>query len=136
MPNPSLRTLSIALRIVGVIFLVGATALTRLWPSGWIWHPESPAYLQMILGIYATLGVFLLLAAGDPARHLSLIWFTIWSSVVHGLVMAVHAFTDPGEMGHLPGDVAGLLVIAAVLAFLVLRTDLRLGISRAAQLTA
>jgi hypothetical protein len=126
-PNPSLRTLSIALRIVGVIFLVGATALTRLWPSGWIWHPENPAYLQMILGIYATLGVFLLYAASDPARHLSLIWFTVWSSVVHGLVMAIHAFTDPGEMGHLPGDVAGLLIIGAGLAVLVLRTDLRLG---------
>lgn len=33
-------------------------------------------YLQMILGIYATLGVFLLRAAGDPLKNLGLIWFT------------------------------------------------------------
>src|SRR2546427_6599062 len=41
------------------------------------------SYLQMILGIYVTLGVFLLLAARDPLRNLSLIWFTVWSSIVH-----------------------------------------------------
>jgi len=122
--SPSVRLLQIALRVVGVIFLVGATALTRLWPSGWVWHPENAAYLQMILGIYATLGVFLLFAARDPGRHLSLIWFTIWSSVVHATIMAVHAFTDPGEMGHLAGDVAGLVVIAAALAAIVQRSRL------------
>jgi len=126
MSNPSQRPLAIALRIVGVIFLLGVLPLTVIWPSGWVWHPENPAYLQMIIGIYATLGVFLLLAARDPARHLSLIWFTIWSSIVHGAVMAIHAITDPGEMGHLPGDVAGLFVIAIVLAVLTLRSGLTL----------
>ncbi len=34
-------------------------------------------YLQMILGIYATLGIFLILAAKNPLQHLSLIWFTV-----------------------------------------------------------
>jgi hypothetical protein len=44
-------------------------------------------YLMMILGIYATLGVFLLMASRDPDAHKSIIWFTVWSSVVqnHGL---------------------------------------------------
>jgi hypothetical protein len=42
------------------------------------WHMGGHSlYLQMILGIYATLGVFLLLAARNPLKHLSLIWFTI-----------------------------------------------------------
>jgi hypothetical protein len=45
----------------------------------------------------STLGVFLLLAARDPGRHFSLIWFTVWSSLVHAGVMAVHSFTDPGQ---------------------------------------
>jgi hypothetical protein len=72
----------------------------------------------MILGIYMTLGVFLLLAARNPAQHLGLIWFTAWSSIVHAGVMAVHSFTDPGQMGHLWGDVAALLLTAAVLAAL------------------
>jgi len=125
--NTPLRSLRVALQITGVIFLVGPAAFFRLWPSGWVWHPDNPAYAQMIFGIYVTLGAFLLYVARDPARHLSLIWFTIWSSVAHGAVMAIHAFTDPGEMGHLPGDVAGLLVIAAILAGLVLRSGLTLG---------
>ena len=34
-------------------------------------------YLQMIIGIYATLGVFLIIAAQDPLDHLSLIWFAV-----------------------------------------------------------
>jgi hypothetical protein len=125
MPDTSPRSLKIALQVVGVVFIVGPAVFTRIWPSGWIWHPENSAYLQMIFSIYVTLGIFLMRAARDPARHLSLIWFAIWSSVAHALVMGLHAFTDPGEMGHLPGDVAGLLVIAAVLAVLVVRSGVR-----------
>ena len=124
MSDTSVRPLKIALQLVGLIFILGVAPLTRLWPSGWAWHPDNAAYLQMIIGIYATLGVFLLLASRDPARNLSLIWFTIWSSVVHAGIMAVHAFSDPGEMGHLPGDVAALLVVAGVLTVLVLRSGL------------
>ena len=111
----SSRLLSIVLRVIAILF-IGGYALTFLWPSGWVWHPNNPTYLQMIFGIYTTLGVFLWIAARDPLKHLSLIWFAVWANVVHAGIMAVHAFTDPGEMGHLPGDVAVLALIAAVLA--------------------
>jgi uncharacterized protein DUF6632 len=109
------------LRVFGLIFIFGIPLLNRVWPSGWAWTPEQPAYLQMIWGIYATLGVFLLLAARDPARNTSLIWFTVWSSIVHGAVMAVHSVIDPGQLGHLWGDVAALLLTAVVLTVLVRR---------------
>jgi hypothetical protein len=109
------------LRVVGLIFIFGIPLLNRIWPSGWAWTPEQPAYLQMIWGIYATLGVFLLLAARDPARNTSLIWFTVWSSIVHGAVMAVHSVTDPGQLGHLSGDVAALFLTAVVLTVLARR---------------
>ena len=109
------------LRVFGLIFIFGIPLLNRIWPSGWAWTPEQPAYLQMIWGIYATLGVFLLLAARDPARNKSLIWFTVWSSIVHGAVMAVHSVTDPGQLGHLSGDVAALFLTAVVLAVLARR---------------
>ena len=126
-PAPS-SLLRPVLRIFGLIFIVGIPLLNRIWPSGWAWVPEQPAYLQMIWGIYATLGVFLLIAARDPARHLSLIWFTVWSSVVHGTVMAVHSLTDPGQRGHLAGDVAALFLTAVVLTVLV-RRELKAGAS-------
>lgn len=109
------------LRVFGFIFIFGIPLLNRIWPSGWAWTPEQPAYLQMIWGIYATLGVFLLLAARDPARNTSLIWFTVWSSIVHGAVMAVHSVTDPGQLGHLSGDVAALFLTAVVLTVLARR---------------
>ncbi len=74
-----------------------------------------------MVGIYATLGVFLLIAARKPEAHTSLIWFTVWSSVVHGGIMAVQAFVDSTEHGHLVGDVPALFIIAAVLAALAPR---------------
>ena len=114
--SPHSRLLSQALTVFGLVFLVGLPILNRIWQSGWAWEPEQPAYLHMILSIYATLGIFLLLAARDPARHLSLIWFTVWSSLAHATVMAIHSLTDPGQLGHLWGDVAGLVITAAVLA--------------------
>jgi hypothetical protein len=75
----------------------------------------------MIVGIYATLGVFLLIAARDPLAHLSLIWFTVWSSVVHGAIMTVQALAASGQHGHLIGDVPALFIIAIVLAVLTPR---------------
>lgn len=74
-----------------------------------------------MVGIYATLGVFLLFAARNPETHTTLIWFTVWSSVVHGGIMAVLAFGDSTEHGHLVGDVPALFIIAAVLAVLTPR---------------
>jgi hypothetical protein len=120
-----LKYLRLALAAVGVIFIVGIYSLVMIWPSGWSWHSgEShhlPHYLQMILGVYATLGVFLVIASRNPLQHLSLIWFTVWSSVVHAAIMAAQALANPDQVGHLWGDVPALLVIAAVLALLTPR---------------
>jgi len=119
------KYLRIALRLVGVAFIVGIYTFINFWPSGWSWHAGQshhlPHYLQMILGVYATLGVFLLIASRNPLAHLSLVWFTVWSSVVHAAIMAVQALTNPDQIAHLWGDVPALLVFAAVLAFLTPR---------------
>jgi len=116
------RYLRIALIVVGLIFIVGVYPLMMaLWPSGWRWSPNQPEYEQMILGVYATLGVFLLLASRDPLQHLSLIRFTVWSSLVHAGIMAVQAIQTPGERGHLLGDVPALAIVALVLAGLTPR---------------
>jgi hypothetical protein len=121
--NNGLRPLRVALVAIGIIFIFGIYPLTILWPSGWAWHMGAQSmYLQMILGIYATLGVFLLRAARNPLQNLSLIWFTVWSSVVHGTIMAAQALAYPEHRGHLLGDVPALLVIAIMLAVLTLRT--------------
>ena len=113
-----LNYLKLALRVVGVIAIFGIYPLTILWPSGWSWSSGRSEYLEMIIAIYATLGVFLLVASRNPSRHLGLISFAIWSSIVHGAVMAVQSVLNPMHIHHLYGDVPALFIIAAVLAFL------------------
>lgn len=113
-----LKYLKIALVLVGIIFIAGIYPLMMIWPSGWSWNTNHSDYPLMIIGVYATLGVFLIIAARNPLAHLSLIWFTVWSSVVHGGIMAVQAFVYPEHHGHLLGDVPALLIVAIVLAVL------------------
>jgi peptidoglycan/LPS O-acetylase OafA/YrhL len=122
-----LAALRIVLIVVGLIALFAIWPLMVLWPSGWAWHSGHSAYPMMIVGIYATLGVFLLIASRDPLRHLSLIWFTVWSSIVHGVIMAVQSFGMDGSgephLGHLVGDVPALFIVAAALAFVTPRGE-------------
>jgi hypothetical protein len=116
------KLLSIALIVFGAVFCL-VYPLAIIWPSGWAWHQGPPAandYYMMIVGVYATLGVFLILAARDPLANASLIWFTVWSSIVHALIMAWQAFTQPMNQGHLMGDVPALLLVAVVLGLLMI----------------
>ena len=121
-----IKYLGVVLKVVGVTFIVGIYGLVIVWPSGWSWHLghsyNVPHYLQMILGVYATLGVFLLIASRNPLEHLSLIWFTVWSSVAHAAIMGAQALANPEHVAHLWGDVPALLVIAAVLAYFTPRS--------------
>ena len=120
-----------ALLVFGIILLL-VYPLMLFGPSGWTWTPGQHEYEQMIIGIYATLGVFLIWASREPEAHLSLIWFTVWSSVVHGGIMAVQAVVDPTEHGHLLGDVPALFLVAIVLAVLTPRRSAAVIASRAA----
>lgn len=116
-----LKYLRVALLVVGLISIFGLYPLMSLWPSGWAWHTGHSDYPLMIVGIYATLGVFLIRAAKNPLENLSLIWFTVWSSIVHGGIMAVQALTSSAQHGHLIGDVPALFLIAGLLGVLTPR---------------
>ena len=116
-----LRYLRVALVLVGLIFTLGVYPLMAWWPSGWRWQPNQLEYEQMIIGVYATLGVFLLIASRNPLQNRSLIWFAVWSSLVHAAIMTVQAINAPGEHGHLMGDIPALVIVAIVLAILTPR---------------
>jgi hypothetical protein len=121
------KLLSLALIVFGAVFCL-VYPLAMVWPSGWAWHegmPSSNDYFMMIVGIYATLGVFLILASRDPAANGSLIRFAIWSSVVHAAVMAWEALRNPAMGGHLTGDVPALLLVAVVLGVLTMNSKAR-----------
>ena len=119
MSDQAKQPLSIVLLVVGVVFIVGVWPLMMLWPAGWQWQPNQPEYEQMIIGVYATLGVFLVLASKNPLQHRSLIQFAAWSSLVHAGIMAVQAFRDTAERGHLLGDVPVLAIVGIVLLVLL-----------------
>jgi len=111
--------LKIVLVLVGLIFLLAVYPLMMyLWPSGWRWQPNQPEYEQMILGVYATLGIFLLIASRNPSAHRSLIAFTAWSSLVHAGIMAVQAMQNMSERGHLMGDIPALVIVGVALLVL------------------
>jgi len=119
------KLLKIALVAFGAIFFT-IYPLSLIWPSGWQWHSgHGQYYFQMICGVYAVLGAYLIAAARNPSEHRSLISFTIWSSIVHAGIMALQAMYDGQERGHLVGDVPALLLVAAVLWYLSPEKQLR-----------
>jgi hypothetical protein len=124
------KLLQIALAVFGALCLL-LYPLAAVWPSGWAWHAGAPYqsdYFMMIVALYATLGVFLINAARNPKANLSLIWFAVWSSVVHAAIMAVQSFGGDHmghQMGHLLGDVPALLLVAVILSVLVLSSGLK-----------
>ena len=118
------KLLSYAVVVFGLAFCLIAP-LSMVWPAGWSWHDGgmmADDYFPMILGVYATLGVFMILASRDPGANRSLIWFVVWSSVVHAGIMAWEAMRNPMMAGHLYGDVPALLLIALVLGWLTSRS--------------
>ena len=115
-----LKYLTIALYVIGIIYLAGVPVLMMGFEApGWTWTPRQPEYEQMIMGVYATLGIFLIMAAKNPPEHASLIWFTVWSNIVHGGIMFVHAIIDETEQANLVGDVPALFIVAAILWYLM-----------------
>jgi hypothetical protein len=114
-----LKYLSLALYVFGAFFIVGVWTMMQIWPSGWGWEPRQPEYEQMIIGVYATLGIFLILAAKNPLEHRSLILFTIWSSAVHAAIMLVQALRDPAEQANFVGDIPALFLVAIIFWYLL-----------------
>ncbi len=100
------RALKVVLLIVGLLFCTGIYPLLAM-------HPD-PA--EAMLGIvYATLGVFLLLALRNTSAYRSLIAFTAWSSFAHGGLMAVQALRNEIPRLDLLRAVLPLFVIGVLL---------------------
>ncbi len=78
------RALKIVLVLVGLLFCAAVYPLVLM-------AKRDPA-LAMMMSLYATLGVFLLVASRNPSAHRSLIAFAAWSSLAHATVMGVQAY--------------------------------------------
>jgi len=109
------RVLKVVLLLVGLLFTAGIYPVTSI-----LWQRDQAGYTDaMMLSLYFTLGILLLMAVRNPSAHRSLIIFAAWSSFAHAAVMAVMAFRDASERGHLPG-VAILVVVVIGVPLIVL----------------
>jgi hypothetical protein len=103
------RALKVAMVLVGLLFSAAVYPLM-------IMVRQEPA-LAMMMSLYATLGIFLLLAARNPSEHRSLIAFTAWSSFAHAGLMAVQVALNMIAHRELIG-VASFVVIGVALIVL------------------
>jgi Family of unknown function (DUF6632) len=97
-----------------VLVMVGVLFVALVYPMVMMVRQE-PA-LSMMLSVYATLGVFLLLAVRNPLANRTLIAFTAWSSLAHAALMGIQAWRSMIARGELIGVGILLLIGAALLA--------------------
>jgi hypothetical protein len=102
------RALKAVLVLIGVIF----TAL--VYPM--IMFVKQEPALAMMLSVYSTLGIFLLVAARNPAANRSLIAFTAWSSLIHAVFMSMQAMRNIVPRGELIGSAVLLVIGVALIA--------------------
>ena len=97
----------VILVVVGLLFVAGA------YPIGmYLWHPGNQAPGDsMMMSLYVALGVFLLIAAGNPSAHRSLIAFGAWGNFAHCGVMLLMAV-------RIPSDRKDFLVASAMVGFI------------------
>ena len=99
------RALKVVLVLVGLLFVAATLPV-----FGGLRHPDqSDTGDTMMMSLYATLGIFLLLAVRDPPAHRSLIAFTAWSSFAHAVVMSLLGLEIADQR-------AGFLIGSALLA--------------------
>ena len=84
------RALQVVLVLVGLFYSFwGYILFDALWRSRWLIRNDD--VLPMFVSLNFVLGVFLLLAVKQPAKHRSLIAYGAWSSLAHGFTMSIQS---------------------------------------------
>jgi glucan phosphoethanolaminetransferase (alkaline phosphatase superfamily) len=102
------RALKVVLVVVGLLFCAAIYPLILM-------VKQDPA-LAMMMSLYATLGIFLLLAQRNPSAHRSLIAFAAWSSLAHAGVMSFQAFLNMISRRELIGSAVFAAIGVALIA--------------------
>jgi len=117
------RALQVVLVVWGVLTVVANIyPLVTSFLAGL--RPTAGTTAPMFWTMYATLGVFLVLAARNPSAYRSLIAFAVWSSFAHAAVMALMTIQLPTKRGELLVGVAAT-ALPAVLLFVFARSAAR-----------
>ena len=102
------RALKVVLLLAGLLFCAGVYPLILM-----VKHDPS---LAMMMSLYATLGIFLLLASQNPSAHRSLIAFAAWSSFAHAGLMSLQAVLNMIARRELIGSAVFAVIGIALVA--------------------
>ena len=114
------RALQVVLVVVGLLYSFwGYLLFDALWRSKWLAHSDV---MPMFLSLNTVLGIFLLLAVKNPAKHRSVIAYGAWSSLAHAFTMSIQsaeAWSHGMHRKDSPQDIVIFVAIGvALLAFL------------------
>ena len=106
------RTLQVVLVLVGLFYSFwGYFLFDALWHSSWLGHSDV---LPMFLSLNTVLGVFLLLAVKQPAKHRSLIAYGAWSSLAHGFTMTIQSAEAAARGMHRKDSPLDIVIFAVI----------------------
>jgi hypothetical protein len=121
------RALQVVLVLVGLFYSFwGYFLFDVLWHSKWLKGHND--VVPMFLSLNTALGVCLLVAVKQPAKHRLLIAYGAWSSLAHALTMTIQSAEAAAHGMHRsdsPWDIVGFGVIGvALLALLPAKQEL------------
>jgi len=114
------RALQVVLVVVGLFYsLCGYILFDNLWHLRWF---SGHDVMPMFLSLNTTLGVCLLMAAKQPAKHRLTIAYGAWSSLAHGFtmtIMSAQALAHGMHRKDSPQDIVIFVVIGVTLLALL-----------------
>jgi hypothetical protein len=115
------RALQVVLVLVGLLYSFwGILLFDNLWHDKWlIKHSDV---MPMFLSLNTVLGVCLLLAVKQPAKHRLMIGYGAWSSLAHAFtmtIMSAQAIAHGTHRQDSPQDIVMFVVIGGTLLALL-----------------
>ena len=115
------RALQIVLVVVGLVYCSwGLILFDNLWHIKWLTRHSD--VMPMFLSLNTALGVCLLLAVRQPARHRLMIAYGVWSSLAHAItmtIMSAQAIAHGTHRQDSPQDIVMFVVIGGTLLALL-----------------
>jgi len=107
------RAVQVVVALVGLMYLSWTYPLfDSLREAGWLQKHQDP--FPMFISVNITLGVFLLLAVKQPAKHRSLIAFGAWSTLAHAFTMTIMSIQAWSHGMHRKDSPQDLVIVGGI----------------------
>jgi len=107
------RALQVVLVLVGLFYSFwGYFLFEFLWHSRWLTGHND--VVPMFLSVNTALGVCLLVAVKQPAKHRSLIAYGAWSSLAHAFTMTIQSAQAAAHGMHRSDSPLDIVIMGAI----------------------